>query len=176
MSEFDDFDKWWNRLRKFMDNFETEIEKEMDELFRQAEKQQQRSSRKPNMYYYGFEITMGPDGKPIVREFGNVKPWSERGAPVISEDIEPLTDVFDDGDKIKVVMDMPGIDKDKIKIKVNGDKLIVSAEGNDRRYYKEVNLPANVDPSKAKATYRNGVLTIELMKKNGKSGFEIEVN
>ena len=174
MSEFDDFDRWWNRLKKFMDSFETEIEKEMDELFKQTERQQ-RGSKRPNMYYYGFEITMGPDGKPIVREFGNVKPWTERGSPVVSEDIEPLTDVFDDGDKIKVVMDMPGIDKEKIKIKVDGDKLIVSAEGSDRRYYKEVKLPANVDASKAKATYRNGVLTIELTKKNGKNGFEIEV-
>jgi HSP20 family protein len=25
-------------------------------------------------YYYGYQITVGPDGKPYVREFGNIRP------------------------------------------------------------------------------------------------------
>lgn len=50
----------------------------------------------------------------------------------------------------------------------------MSAEGDDRRYYKEVNLLSNVHLSKVKATYKNGVPTIELTKKDGNS-FEIKV-
>ncbi len=75
-------------------------------------------------------------------------------------------------------MDMPGVDKDKISIRVSedGKKLIISARNTDRKYYKEVELPAEVDPSQSKATYRNGVLTVELKKKSsGKRGFEIKV-
>ncbi len=75
-------------------------------------------------------------------------------------------------------MDMPGVDKDKISIRVSedGKKLIISARNSDRKYYKEVELPAEVDPSQSKATYRNGVLTVELKKKSsGKRGFEIKV-
>ncbi len=75
-------------------------------------------------------------------------------------------------------MDMPGVDKDKISIRVteDGKKLIISARDSDRKYYKEVDLPAEVDPNQSKATYRNGVLTVELKKKSsGKKGFEIKV-
>ncbi len=89
-----------------------------------------------------------------------------------------MTDVIEEEDSIKVVMDMPGVDKDKISIRVteDGKKLIISARDTDRKYYKEVDLPAEVDPSQSKATYRNGVLTVELKKKSTKkSGFEIKV-
>src|SRR5271157_5976706 len=33
----------------------------------------------PNSLYYGYSLNIGPDGKPRVRKFGNVKPTS-RGA------------------------------------------------------------------------------------------------
>ncbi|MFP3492232.1 MAG: Hsp20/alpha crystallin family protein, partial [Vulcanisaeta sp.] len=104
------------------------------------------------------------------------RPKGER--PIIEEDIEPLTDVIEEEDSVKVIMDMPGVDKDKINIRISedGKKLIISARDTDRRYYKEVDLPTEVDPSQSKATYRNGVLTVELKKKStGKKGFEIKV-
>ena len=37
--------------------------------------------------YYGFSVSVGPDGKPIVNEFGNIKP-NDKG-PVLKEEIEP---------------------------------------------------------------------------------------
>ena len=27
-------------------------------------------------YFYGYTMTVGPDGKPVVKEYGNVKPGS----------------------------------------------------------------------------------------------------
>src|ERR671922_560394 len=42
-------------------------------------------------YYYGYQITLGPDGKPKVREFGNVRP-SARGLIEQSGIREPLVD------------------------------------------------------------------------------------
>jgi len=177
MSWFEDFDEWFKKWRRFVEEFEREVEKEFEEAFKPFSEEQSRGGRrsKGNVYYYGFEITMGPDGKPKIREFGNVKPW---GRPLVSEDTEPLTDVYDEGDVIKVIMDMPGVDKDDININVepDGKTLIVEAKGSDRSYRKELTLPAEVDPSKAKAMYKNGVLTIELPKRNrGNKGTKIKV-
>ena len=42
-------------------------------------------------YYYGYQITVGPDGKPHVREFGNIKPGS-KGLVQQSNTREPLVD------------------------------------------------------------------------------------
>ncbi|NPB00120.1 MAG: Hsp20/alpha crystallin family protein [Crenarchaeota archaeon] len=184
MSFMEDFERWMKRVMKFFE----EMEKEMLAEFERLERLSREPARffavgKPRVYYYGFEITIGPDGKPRIREFGNIRPRiveAGEGKPIIEvqEDIEPLTDVIEENDKIKVIMDMPGVNKDNIKVTIteDGRKLIVSAKGEDRRYYKEVELPAPVDPTKAKATYRNGVLTIELEKKEKKQkGVDIKV-
>jgi len=168
-----DIDRWFKRWMRFFEELEREMEEEINRVMRGI---QHGGRRTPGYYYYGFEITLGPDGKPIVREFGNVRPRGER--PVIQEDIEPLTDVIEEGDSIKVIMDVPGVDKDKISIRVSedGKKLFVQAKGDSRSYYKEVELPAEVDPNNSRAAYRNGVLTVELRKKSStRRGFEIKV-
>ncbi len=180
MSWFEDIDNWFKRIQKYFEELEREMEEDMERVMRGAAPEEEEEKRggkaKPKYYYYGFEISIGPDGKPRIKEFGNVRPKGER--PIIEEDIEPLTDVIEEEDSIKVIVDMPGVDKDKISIRVSDDgrKLIISARNGDRKYYKEVDLPTEVDPNQSKATYRNGVLTVELKKKNtGKKGFEIRV-
>ena len=47
-------------------------------------------------FVYGYSVTIGPDGKPQVREFGNVKPKTRLGRPRISikEQREPLVDIM----------------------------------------------------------------------------------
>jgi HSP20 family protein len=168
-----DIDRWFKRWMRFFEELEREMEEDMNRLMRGI---RQEGRRSPGYYYYGFEITVGPDGKPIVREFGNVRPRGEK--PIIQEDIEPLTDVIEESDSIKVIMDMPGVDKDKMSIRVSEDgrKLFVQAKGDGRSYYKEVELPADVDPGNSKATYRNGVLTVELKKKSSqRRGYEIRI-
>ncbi len=174
MPIFDEIDRLFKRWQKFFE----EMERELEEEFRAFTESAPRISfRRPGVYYYGFEITIGPDGKPVVREFGNVRP--REGKPVVSEEIEPLTDVIEDEDKVRVVVEMPGVDKENISVTVSDDgkKLYVSARSGDRKYYKEIDLPAPVDPKKAKATYKNGVLSVELEKreKSRPGGGRIEV-
>ncbi|WP_069807179.1 archaeal heat shock protein Hsp20 [Vulcanisaeta thermophila] len=180
MSWFDDVDRWFKRIQKYFEELEREMEEEMERIMRGGGFTEEGGERKvrggPRYYYYGFEISIGPDGKPRIKEFGNVRPRGEK--PIVEEDIEPLTDVIEEEDSIKVIMDMPGVEKDKISVRVSEDgrKVIISARDTDRRYYKEVELPAEVDPTQSKATYRNGVLTVELKKKTTqKRGFDIKV-
>ena len=122
---------------------------------------------------------MGPDGKPVVREFGNVRRRPDVERVEIMDEIDPLTDIVEENDKIKVVIDMPGVEKEDIKVYVSedGKTLTVDAKGKDRKYHKEIRLPAAVDPNKAKATYKNGVLSVELEKvEKKKRGFEIRID
>ncbi len=126
---------------------------------------------------YGVRITIGPDGKPIIEEFGNVKRIG--GRAVIEETMEPLVDVIDEKDRVVVVAELPGIDKDKIDIRIKDGKLIIKARDKDRKYYKEIKLPPGIKPETAKAKYRNGVLevTIEKEKKESEEegGIKIKV-
>ncbi|MCD6491726.1 MAG: archaeal heat shock protein Hsp20 [Candidatus Njordarchaeia archaeon] len=122
-------------------------------------------------YVYGFTMTIGPDGRPIIKEFGNVPP--RRG--IIREKTEegkelwePISTVYQEDDKIKIVVDLPGAKKDTIKINASETEVEVRAESDMRKYYKRIRLQEKVDPNSAKAKYNNGVLEIEFETKEKK--------
>lgn len=112
--------------------------------------------------FYGFSISEGPDGKPIINEFGNVKPGLK--GPELTEEIEPLVDVVNGKDTISVYAELPGIEKKDISLSATENGLIISVQNEKRRYYKEVDLPTKVNPDTAKASYKNGVLEVCLGK------------
>ncbi|MCS7099947.1 MAG: archaeal heat shock protein Hsp20 [Sulfolobales archaeon] len=161
--EEDPFELINKLLREVMKRFDDEMRrfvKEMEGIPEFGLERYRSMIGKP--YVWGFEITIGPDGVPRVKEFGNVRRVGR--APKISEEVEPIVDVIDEEDKVRVVAELPGVEKDKISLKTSGLKLIIKAS-NHKKYHKEVDLPAEVDISTAKATYRNGVLEVELKKK-----------
>jgi len=134
-------------------------------------------------YVYGYSMTVGPDGKPVIREFGNVKPSRRRGMFGIPEAKlepiearEPLVDVVDDGENLRVVAELPGVEKKDIQMKCAEDVLTISVDTPSRKYHKEVELPSAVDPDTSKATYNNGVLEVVLRKTKPKPrGKEIRI-
>jgi HSP20 family protein len=112
---------------------------------------------------YGLSINTGLGGKPTVEPFGNVKKTA-RG-PVVEEEREPLVDVFDEKDHIVIIAELPGVEEERISASVKGDILTLSAAGANRKYYKEVVLPENIDADTLKSKYKNGVLEIRIGKK-----------
>ena len=187
MSWDDEFDRWLRRWRRgtFFD-FER-IDKMFDDMFREmmedAPKELYREERLPDgsvvrrmgPFVYGHSITIGPDGKPVVREFGNVKPSRKStafGAPrpslEVKEEREPLVDVLSDKENVRVIVEVPGVDKKDIRLNCSERMLTISVDSEERKYYKDVELPDEVDPKTAKAKYTNGVLEITLAKVKAK--------
>ncbi|MGC2571601.1 MAG: archaeal heat shock protein Hsp20 [Candidatus Nitrosopolaris sp.] len=116
---------------------------------------------------YGYSMTVGPDGKPKIREFGNVKPsrFGLGGRPEIIGETEPLVDVTTTYSEVKVVLEMPGTSKDKIKINAYDNTVEVRSEDPQRKYHKTFEIPAETDIETAKSTYNNGILEITFKKK-----------
>jgi len=163
---------WRRKRRSIFDLFDIEdLFREIEESFKVFEEEIERLLKEAGKgeamtvgpYFYGVRITVGPDGVPKIEEFGNIR-RIEGGKRVLSEEIEPLVDVFEDKDEVWIIVELPGVEKDKIKVKAEPTKVIVKAS-NSKKYYKEIELPAEVDPKSAKAQYRNGVLEIRLKKK-----------
>jgi HSP20 family protein len=111
---------------------------------------------------YGFSIRTLAGGKPVVETFGNVVKKTAKG-PVVEEVREPLTDLFDEKDRIKVIAELPGVTEAEVKTELKGDILTITTTG-QRQYTKEILLPAKVKEGSLKVTYRNGILEIELEK------------
>lgn len=111
---------------------------------------------------YGFSVRTLVGGQPVVESFGNIRETPK--GPVVDEVREPLVDVFDEKDNISVIAELPGIEEEEIHTEIKGDILIISAEGKERKYKKEVLLPCTVDEHSLISYYKNGVLEINLKK------------
>jgi len=141
----------------------------------------------PNVksWYYGYTMTMGPDGKPVVEEFGNRLPGQEWGLPMEAPQVEapqtgPLTQVDVDRDqmKVRVLVEMPGVIKESIKVNATENSVRISAHNELKDYDVEIPLNAKVNPASAKATYNNGVLDLSfnLVEAPKDNGVEVKVN
>src|SRR4030066_511335 len=101
---------------------------------------------------------MGPDGKPEIQEFGNKKK-SLKG-PQVKEEREPLVDIVETDGEVRVVVEMPGVEKTDIKLHGTEDSLTISVATPQTKYYKDVALPAKVKVKESKSSYKNGVLEV----------------
>lgn len=122
--------------------------------------------REMGPFVYGYSFSVGPDGKPKFREFGNVRPTHELGTarPTLSVqgEREPLVDVIPSEEEIKVVAELPGVEKSDIQLNVSEDSMSISVDTDTQKFRKELDLPLNVDPDSTKASYKNGVLEVTL--------------
>ncbi len=184
MSSFWDdwFRRFWSRRGFFFPDIERmmeEMEREMAEAFKEMEryvpKEMVRERRLPNgtvrreygPFVYGYSVKIGPDGRPIIREFGNIKPGLGAGRPPLNlqDRREPLIDVIEDEKTVKVVAELPGVEKKDIQLYATDKTLTIKVDTPHRKYYKELELPVEVDASSARSTYKNGILETVLTKK-----------
>ncbi|MEM2098952.1 MAG: archaeal heat shock protein Hsp20 [Candidatus Bathyarchaeia archaeon] len=198
MSSDDDYSSEWNKRRRYplstdpffgdIDRIFREMEKRMEEEFREFTEKVPREYVKERKlpdgstvkefgpFVYGYSMKIGPDGKPEIREFGNIKK-SLKG-PEVKEEREPLVDVVETGSEIRVVVELPGVEKSDIKLHGTEDSLEISVNTPQYKYYKEVALPAKVKIKEAKSTYKNGVLEVILPRAEAKKpkGEQIDIN
>jgi len=118
--------------------------------------------------FYGYTMTTGPDGKPVVQEYGNVQP----DVLPTENKREPLIDTLvDEKEKtLKIVAEMPGVEKKDVNVVVGADKVIhIDAEHGEKKYHVKVPIKHKVDAESPKATYKNGILELTFKLEDEKS-------
>src|SRR5436305_6826561 len=103
----------------------------------------------------------------------------------------PAVDVSEEGDKIFVKVEVPGMDEKDLKVNFEDGVLTVSGERTferkDERNYHRIErsygtftrtftLPRTVDANQITASYRNGILEIEIPKKEEAKPKQIAIN
>jgi HSP20 family protein len=178
-SDDEDYPEWFRRRRKDpifgdVDRMFHEMEKMMEEEFKsfteKIPKDYVKERKLPDgstvkewgPFVYGYSMKIGPDGKPEIREFGNIKK-SLKG-PQVKEEREPLVDIVETDGEVRVVVEMPGVEKGDIKLHGTEDSLTIAVDTPQSKYYKDVALPTKVKVRDAKSFYKNGVLEVVLPK------------
>jgi HSP20 family protein len=103
----------------------------------------------------------------------------------------PPVDVAEDTERIHVKVEVPGMEEKDLRVNYEDGLLSVSGERHfenreDRNYHRieraygsfvrTFSLPRSVDASKIVANYRNGVLEIEIPKKEESKPKQIQIN
>ena len=104
--------------------------------------------------------------------------WSYNG------NLEPLHELEDRGDEIVVTLDLPGVEKENVEINTTEDSVEIKARMSEavcwerwgsvqrrisfQQFRKQIKLPEQIDPEKASASLKNGILRISLPKKRTK--------
>jgi len=90
----------------------------------------------------------------------------------------PPIDLVDLPEELVVLVDLPGVRKEDVKLEGSSDMVEITAErtprydGDEhlirertsREYYRSVKLPTNIDDAAARASFFNGVLEVHLPK------------
>jgi len=185
MNPFRDFDEIRSQMQKMFDEFnDSNHDTTSKELVKEYQTPDGSKIRQVGPIVYGYSMTIGPDGKPKIQEFGNVRP-SERGfemggrtRPRLSDEREPLVDINTTTDQVTIVLEMPGVKKEDIKINATEDLVEVKSTDVKRKYHKNIELPKNIDIESVKSQFNNGVLEITFNKKkeNKPKGKEIRID
>ena len=109
----------------------------------------------------------------------DLAPWPGEGAERWS--FQPTLDLRETDDEIEVTADLPGLEEKDIELSLAADRLTLRGERREEREHKEndvphrieraygsfqrtVALPCEVDPDRAEAVFKKGVLTVTLPK------------
>ncbi len=172
--EFEDMQKEMSRMFNAFNDISSNAPKEM---VREYQTSKGDKVREVGPIVYGYSMTVGPDGRPHVREFGNVKSLgnssrrfsmdiddASKPTQIITER-EPLADVNSIDNEVKVILEMPGIKKEDIKINAFDGEVEVIADNPQRKYHKNIEIPKDADIETARSIYNNGILEVTFDKK-----------
>ena len=167
------------KRRNFFDEiFGIDSLEDMDEMFERLSRAMGMNSENlEHPFVYGFSVTQRSGEDPEIREFGNIPmfEWTETGEMHNLDIRKPLIDVLEAEEALHVIAEIPGIEKENIKL--NATDLILDIETIDGnpKYSERVELPVKVDPQSARATYKNGVLEVTFKRLESSSRTSINI-
>lgn len=124
----------------------------------------------------------------LIRNMLELSPFEEEFYDMENKELRPLTQITETSDDIIVRVDLPCVTKENIDVKSMEDTVTIKAKMTEcvrllhygrkemefESYRKTIKLPFTVDPAKAQASFKNGVLEVRLPKKFYGSEISIE--
>ncbi len=117
--------------------------------------------------------------------------FAGEGNPETSGKFVPAVDIYDDGEKVLLKLEIPGVKEEDVDIRVENQTLTVRGERKfeteekqenyqrvERHYgsfHRSFTLPTSVDTENIGATYDAGVLKLELKKKASAQPRQIKI-
>jgi len=123
---------------------------------------------------WGYRLVVGPDGVPQYQTYSNVKGLKEfKPSSALLEETNPQevdqegfrtphTDTVKEGDTLRVIAELPGVEKKDVTVKATENTINLTAQKDSFKYRAQIPLDVEIDPKKIKASFKNGVLELVL--------------
>jgi HSP20 family protein len=114
---------------------------------------------------YGFQMKFGPsqENEPTIRPVQSSRekpvPTSTHVAPRVRE---PHVEIFDEGEHLLVIAEMPGVASDDVRLNFDGKKLEILGTAKSVSFRKEIELPQVFREEDIVITSNNGVIEIRM--------------
>ncbi|MEM2145436.1 MAG: hypothetical protein QW279_08740 [Candidatus Jordarchaeaceae archaeon] len=159
---------FWDIFENF-EQFQEIIEEMMRQLFKNQDiekilRNPEKFFQNPFPLFYGFSVTIGPDGKPQIKQLGKGDNPFQPTVEFEQKEEEPLVEVLDEGNEIIVIAEIPGVTKDDIKVDATKNTIYIWVNANVKKYNKEVQMPCKINPKTVETSYKNRVLEIRAQK------------
>ncbi|MGD1835987.1 MAG: Hsp20/alpha crystallin family protein [Nitrososphaeraceae archaeon] len=150
-------------LEKLFGKFYRPIKKEPKTNSKTLSIKKEPNANSKTVYYYGYQITTGFDGKSYIKEFGNVRPMD---ISLIKQNktIDPHIDTkyYNKINQYIITAEMPGVSIDDVKIKIDGNLIEISTDNNAKNYFGKILVKRNLENKIEKMTYVNGILELRI--------------
>lgn len=169
----DPFEQWRDQIEDdpflgpFFEDLDREFERMRESLSRMMEEMEQGDlDASADPFVYGFSVSMGADGEPQFDGFGNLDPSAgPQAAPGSMEETrKPLVDLQESHEGVAITAELPGVEKEAINLRVKETEVVVDVDDPENRFFKRIQLPTAVEPETTQATYKNGVLDVQIDK------------
>ena len=126
----------------------------------------------------------------IFSDFGGGN-WETQNESLSAGSFIPPVDIYEDGHKLVLKLEVPGIPQDDLHISMENQTLTIRGERKfvqdekeenfhriERRYgsfVRSFSLPATIEGDSARASYENGVLAITLAKKEAAKPKQVKI-
>jgi HSP20 family molecular chaperone IbpA len=155
MTNFDDI---FNEMDVFYKKLMKKLFKEIDELEKTINEQginKEWKIKPTKVTHTENYLEGGSTGLTEIPELPQVPRY------ITEEPFEPLTDIIEEKNHIRVYMELPAVNKNDIQLTLSEDHAEIKA----KNFHKQVKLPTKrLDAERASATYRNGVLQVTIPK------------
>jgi len=132
---------------------------DMPEIFRKMDQMMAQMMREMETGAFMNPPGAAP-GYHIIIHGGNTPPDHGEPGGIRSRDTsEPSCEVHELGNEVKVIVELPGITDDALRLDVRGGELVIDAGDADRHYHTTAKLPS-VDAASRQQSLRNGVLEV----------------
>jgi len=172
---------WFRRFdsQYFADDLFTdfeEVEREVEDIFMDInapkeimvdyETQEDIGVGEFSSFVYGYSMTVELDDKPHVSSkiSKKRKVVSKYNRPQITSEREPLAEINIYDKEVKVILEIPGVSKEHIKIQAYKNSVEVFSD-HPQRKYQVIDIPRVADIKTIRSTYKNGILEIVFKKK-----------